>query len=158
MCTPWLVAQSLGAPVGLLGWYYFSSNGVVNPFSSFRFFSNSSIGDPTLGTVVGCKTLCFCKALEGPLRRHLYQAQIQQAFLTIHNSVRVWELYLEWTRGGTVSGWPFLQSLLCTLSPYLLPWVFCSSQKNWSIHTLVFLPLELHVVCELYLGCPKLLS
>jgi hypothetical protein len=28
--------------------------------------------------------------------------------------------------GGTVSRWPFLQSLLHTLSPYFLLWVFCS--------------------------------
>jgi hypothetical protein len=31
---------------------------------------------------------------------------------------------------GTVSGWTFLQSLLYTLSPYLLPWVFCSPYSS----------------------------
>jgi hypothetical protein len=58
---------------------------------------------------------------------------------------------------GAVSGWPFLQSLLNTLSPYLLL-LFCSpSKKDRSTQTLVFL-LELHVVCELYPGYLKLLG
>jgi hypothetical protein len=40
-----------------------------------------------------------------------------------------------------------------TLSPYLLLRVFCSPSKNdLSSHTLVFLLIEIHVVCELYPG------
>ena len=39
------------------------------------------------------------------------------------------------------------------------PWLFCyPSKKDWSIHTLIFLLLELHVVCELYLGYSELLG
>jgi hypothetical protein len=36
--------------------------------------------------------------------------------------------------------------------------LFPPSKKDWSICTLVFLLLELHVVCELYLGYSKLLG
>jgi hypothetical protein len=61
--------------------------------------------------------------------------------------------------GGTVSECPFLQSLLNTLSPYLLLLVFCSpSKKDRSTHTLVFLLIELHMVCELYPGYMELLG
>ena len=57
--------------------------------------------------------------------------------------------------GGAVSGWSFLQSLLQTLSLYLLHGYFVHfSKKDQSIHTLVFL-LEFHVVCKLYLGFLK---
>jgi hypothetical protein len=42
---------------GLVGWYCCSSYGVANLFSSFSPFSNSSIGDPTLSTMVGCEHL-----------------------------------------------------------------------------------------------------
>jgi hypothetical protein len=41
------------------------------------------------------------------------------------------------------------------LSPFFFAPLF---KKNQSIHTLVFLLLELHIVCELYLGYSKLLS
>jgi hypothetical protein len=44
----------------------------------------------------------------------------QQALPDIHNNVQVWWQYMGWFLGGTVSGWPFLQSLLHTLSPYFL--------------------------------------
>ena len=33
-----------------------------------------------------------------------------------------------------------------------------SSKKNWSSHTVVFILLELHVFCELYLGYSELLG
>jgi hypothetical protein len=35
---------------------------------------------------------------------------------------------------------------------------FVPSSKDWSIHILVFLLLELHLVCELYLGYSELLG
>jgi hypothetical protein len=50
----------------------------------------------------------------------------QQPLLGIHNSVWVWWLYMGMdTQVGAIFGWPFLQSMLHTLS-HLLPWVFCS--------------------------------
>ena len=59
---------------------------------------------------------------------------------------------------GAVSGWPFLQSLLHTLSLYLLPWVIVSkSKKRQSVHTLVFV-LEFHAFCNLYLEYSKFLG
>jgi hypothetical protein len=55
--VPWLVVQKQGAPgfwpvdtVALPHW-------ATNPLSSFRPFSNSSIGDSTFSTMVDCKHL-----------------------------------------------------------------------------------------------------
>ena len=45
-------------------------------------------------------------------------------------------------------------SLCSTLCLYFVP----PSKKDGSIHTLVFLLLELHVISELYLGYSKLLA
>ena len=66
------------------------------------------------------------QALAEPLRWQLYQAPISQHFLasTIESGFSV----CRWdgSPDGTVSGWPFLQSLLHNLSLYLLLWVYCS--------------------------------
>jgi hypothetical protein len=53
MCTLWSVIWSLGALGGLVGWYYCSSYGVTNPFSSFSPSPRSSIGVPVLSLMVG---------------------------------------------------------------------------------------------------------
>jgi hypothetical protein len=70
--------------------------------------------------------LFICQALAKSLRRQLYQSPVGKHLLafTIVSGFdsSVWD----GSQGGEVSGWPFLQSLLNTLSLYLLPWVFCS--------------------------------
>jgi hypothetical protein len=56
-----------------------------------------------------------------------------------------------------VSGWSFLQALLCLCNSfhgYFVP----HSKKKQSIHTLVFILLEFHVFCKLYLGYSKFLG
>jgi hypothetical protein len=113
---------------------------------------------PLLGTLhsVQCLAvsirLCICKALVGPLRRQPYQASFSKHFFASTITSGFGGCIWDESPGGAVSGWPFLQFLLYTLSPYLLLWVFCfPSEKDWSTHPLVFLLLELHVVCELYL-------
>jgi hypothetical protein len=65
--------------------------------------------------------LCTCQVLAEPLRRQLYQAPVSMNFLE-STIVSVFGDYIwDESPGGAVSGWPFLQSLLHTLSPYLLP-------------------------------------
>jgi hypothetical protein len=70
--------------------------------------------------------LCICKALAGPLRRQPYQAPLSMYFLasTIVSGLGncIWDESLS----ETISEWPLLQSLLHTLSPYLLLWEYCS--------------------------------
>jgi hypothetical protein len=65
--------------------------------------------------------LCFCNALSGPLRRQLYQAPVSMYFLAFTIVSAFIDCIWDGSPGGAVSGWPFLQSLLHTLSPYLLP-------------------------------------
>jgi hypothetical protein len=64
--------------------------------------------------------LSICQALAEPLRRQSYQASISKHFLafTIESGFGgcIWDR----SPSGAVSGWPFLQSLLHTLSPYIL--------------------------------------
>ena len=94
--------------------------------------------------------LCICKALAGCLGRQLHQAPFSMHILA-STIVSVFGNYIcDEALGGTVSGWPFLQSLLNILSPYLILWLFCSVfKKVRSTHTLVFFLLEFHMVCEL---------
>ena len=64
--------------------------------------------------------LCICQALSEPLRRQPHQAPVSKHFLasTIVSGfgVYMWDGY----QSGAVSGWPFLQALIFTLSPYSL--------------------------------------
>ena len=52
MCTPLLMGYSFRILGDLIGWYYWSFYGVANPFNSINPFSNSSIGDPLLSSMV----------------------------------------------------------------------------------------------------------
>jgi len=64
--------------------------------------------------------ICISKALAEPLRRHPYQAPVMEHFLA-SAIVTEFDGYIwDGSPGGTVSGWPFLQSLLCSLSLYFL--------------------------------------
>jgi hypothetical protein len=64
MCTLWLVVLSLEALGVLVGWWCCLSYGVTNPFSSFRTFSSSSIGDLCLVHWLAVSIhLCICKAI-----------------------------------------------------------------------------------------------
>ena len=64
--------------------------------------------------------LCISQALVEPLRRQLYQALVSKHFLASTIVSGFGECVWDVSSGGTVSGWPFLQSLLHTLSLYLL--------------------------------------
>jgi hypothetical protein len=65
--------------------------------------------------------LCICEALVEPLKRQLYQVPNSMLFLTSTIMSAFGDCICDRFPGGAVSGWPFLQSLLYTLSPYFLP-------------------------------------
>jgi hypothetical protein len=120
---------------------------------------------PSLGTLCSVQWMvvsihfCIYQALQEPLRRQLYQAFVSKLLLASTIGSGFGGCLWDGSPGGAVSGWSFLQSLLHTLSLYLLPWVFCSSsKKDRSIHSLVFLLLEFHVFCKLYLEYSELLG
>ena len=122
--------------------------------SSFSPFANFSIGDPVLSPMVSFNIhFCICQTLEEPLRRQPYQAPVSKHFpassiaFRFDDSIR-WiprwgSLWLTFPSVST----PHFISIFPPLSI-----LFPLSKKHWSILTLVFLLLELHVICELYLG------
>jgi hypothetical protein len=60
--------------------------------------------------------LCICQALVVSLRRQLYQAPVSKHLLASTIVSRFGDCIWDGSLGGAVSGWPFLQSLLHTLS------------------------------------------
>jgi hypothetical protein len=102
-----LVCRSSGV---LVGSYCCSSYGVTSHFSSFSPFSNFSIVDPMLSSMVGCKL--YLSGCGRASEETADSGSCQQAVLGIHNSVWVWCLYMEWITGRAVSRWSFLQSLI----------------------------------------------
>jgi hypothetical protein len=114
---------------------------------------------PPLGTPCSVQWLAasiclyICQALAEPLRRQLYQAPFSKHFLasTIVSGFDDSTVY-----GMDPQVGQFLNSLsfsLCSTHclhiwshEYFIP----HSKKDRHTHTLVFLLLELHVVCELY--------
>jgi hypothetical protein len=85
-----LVPGSSGVEVWLID-IFCSSYGVANPLSSFSPFSSSSIGDPVLSLMVGCKhPPLYLSGSSRASQETAITGSCQQAFLGIHNSVWVW--------------------------------------------------------------------
>jgi hypothetical protein len=64
---------------------------------------------------------CGSQALAELLRRYLYQALVSKHSLASAVVSRFGDCILSGSPGGADSGWPFLQSLLHTLSLHFLP-------------------------------------
>jgi hypothetical protein len=96
---------------------------IVAPFMGLQATS-TLVPSPTppLGTLCSVQWLaasihlCICQLLEEPLRRQpCQQALLQQASTIVSGfGDSIWD----GSSGRAVSGWPFLQSLLHTLSPF----------------------------------------
>ena len=147
LCILWLVF----CPWELWGYWLVH---IVVPPTGLQMPSAPSVLSlaPSLGTLCSVQWMAvsihfyICQALAVPLRRQLYQAPVNMHFLSWTIVSGFGKCIWDGSPGGAVCGWPFLQSLLHTLSPYFLPLVFCSpSKKDWSTHTLVFLLLELSI-------------
>ena len=83
--------------VGLVSWYCCSSYGVKNLFSYFSYFLNTSIGDPWLSSMVGCKHPPMHMSGSGrACQETAISGSCQHALVGIHKSVCVWWLYMEW--------------------------------------------------------------
>ena len=108
----------------LVGRHCCSSQGAAKPFRSFRLLSNSSVGDPELSPIpntsqAGSFSLCICQILTASQETDI-SGPSQQALPSL-GSVGFGDCLWDGSSGGAISGWPFLQSLLHTLSLYLLP-------------------------------------
>jgi hypothetical protein len=71
-------------------------------------------------------SLCICQTLAELLRRQLYQVLVSKHFSASTTVSGFGDCIWDGFPGVAVSGWPFLQSLLCTLSPSFLICVFHS--------------------------------
>ena len=116
--SPWEL-WGVGGKAGLGGWYCCLPMGLQTS-SAPSVLSLT----PPLGTLCSVQWLtasihfCICQALAEPLRRQLYQVPVSKHLPTSRIVSRfcvcIWDGFPE----GAVSGWPFLQSLFHTLSPY----------------------------------------
>ena len=96
--------------------------------------------------------LYICQALVEPFRRQLYQALVNRHLLAskiVSRLVTVYRMDLQVGQSlGSLSFSLYYVLCLCISSHwYFVP----PSNKDQSIHTLVFLLFELCLVCELYL-------
>jgi hypothetical protein len=126
-------------------------------FSSFGSFSSSSIEDPN--GWLQASTSVFVKhwqSLSGDSYTRLLSASTCWHPQQCLGLVTEYGMHLQvWQFLAGLSFSPCSTLFLCISSHdyFVLP-----SKKDWSIHTLFFLLLELHVVCELYIGFSELLS
>ena len=94
---------------------------VENPFSSISPSLAPSLGSPcSVQWLAESIHLCICQALAEPLRRQLYQAAVSRHFLASAIVSELISVYGMDSPGGAVSGWPFLLSLLHTLTQNFL--------------------------------------
>ena len=101
-----------------------SPMGQHTPLALWFLYLPTPLG--TLGSVqwmsVGIH-FCICQALAEPLRIQLYQAPVNKQLLASTIVSGFGNYIWDGSPGGTVSGWPFLQFLLHTLSLYIYPGV-----------------------------------
>ena len=82
-------------------------------FRSFRPFSNSSIGNPVLSPKVGCEHPLLYLSDSG---RDSQETLVSMHFLASTIMSAFGDCMWDGSPGVAVSGWPFIQSLLHTLS------------------------------------------
>jgi hypothetical protein len=98
--------------------------GLQTPSASSVLSLTSSLGN-SLKTLCSVQwlpvSLCICQALKEHLRRQLYQTPVRMYFLASTIVSGCGDYIWDGSPGGPVFGWPFLQYVLFTLSPYLFP-------------------------------------
>ena len=156
---------SLVPPYVLFGWHFCSWRlwevclvgrvvflWVGNPFSSFSPFSDSSIGDPVLSTMVGCKhphlslpgsgKASHKTAISGLVSKYFLANSVVSGF-----GVCVWDGF----PGGTVSGWPSfsLCSTICLLITSSISFPLLRRTKASTLWSFFFLNFLCSVNCIL---------
>jgi hypothetical protein len=138
-----------------------SSYRVADPFSSLGTFSSSFTGDPVFHPIDDCEHPLLHFPGTGIASQEIaISGSCQQNLAGICNSVWVWWLFMGWIPRWD-SLWIVLPSVSAPNFVSVTPSMgilFPHSKKEQSIHTLVFLLLEFHVFCKLYLGYSKFLG
>ena len=95
--------------------------GLQIPSTPSVLFLTPPFGDPVLSPMVGCEQPPLYLPGSGRANQDTaISASCQEALLGIPNIVWFGDYIWDGSPGGAVSGWPFFQSLLHTLSPYFL--------------------------------------
>ena len=100
--------------------------------------------------------LCICQEQAYPFRKQLYQAPVSKHLLASTTMSEFGNCIWDGSPDGAVTGWPFLQSLLHSLSLYLFPWgiLFHLLRKTkvctlWSFFFLSFMWSANYILCIL---------
>jgi hypothetical protein len=116
---------------------------------------------PTLATPLGLCwvqwlsesiNLCICQALAEPLRKQIYYAPVSMHFLAPTTVFESGDHRWDGSSGGAVFGWPFLQTMLHTLTLYLLLWVFCFPFLEGLKHPYFAFAVSAYHVCSFVTG------
>jgi hypothetical protein len=120
---------------------------------------------PSLGTLCSVQWLtesihpCICQLLADPLRRELYQAPVNKHMLAPQKCLGLVTLYMTDPQVGQfLDGLSFSPCSTICLCYFVHGYFVPPTKKDLSIYILVFLLLELHMVCELCLGYSQLLG
>jgi hypothetical protein len=145
----------------LVSSYCCSTYRVSDPFSSLGTFSRSSIGGPMFHPIDGCEHPLLCLPGTGIASQETaISGSFQQNLAGLCNSVCVWWLIMGWTPGWG-SLWmvhPFVSAPNFVSVTPSMGVLFPILRRGLNVHTLVFVLLEFHVFCKLYLGYSKFLG
>jgi hypothetical protein len=143
----------------LVSSYCCSTNRVADPFSSLGTFSSSSIGGPEFHPIDDCEHPLLCLPGTSIASQETIRVLSAKSCWCMQ-----WCLLLEADYGMDPWVWQSLDgpsfrlnSKLCLCNSfhgYFVP----NSKKGQSDPTLVFVLLEFHVFCNLYLGYSKFLG
>jgi hypothetical protein len=148
-----------GALGTLVSSYCCSTNRVADSFESLGIFSSSSIGGPVFNPTADCEHPLLC--LPGTSiasQETAISGSFQQNLASVFNGVCVWRLIMGWIPrcGNLQMVHPFVSAPNFDLK--LLPLGVLFPILRQSVHTLVFVLLDFHVFCNLYLGFSKFLA
>ena len=149
-----------GAQGILISSYCCSPYRVADPFSSLGTFSSSFFRGLVFHPIADCEhPLLYLPGTGRASQETTISGSCQQALVGIYNNVWVWWLFTEWiSRWGSL--WMVMPSVSALNFVSVTPsmGIFPPSKKDRSVHTLVFLLLEFHVFCKVYLGYSELLG
>ena len=140
-----------GALGTLVSSYCCSTYRVADPFSSLGIFSSSSIGGPVILPIADCEHPLMCLLGLGIASQETAISGSFQQYLAGVCLGLVADYGMDPWIWQSLDGPSFcLSSKLCLCNSFhgcFVP----NSKKGQSVHTLVFVLLEFHVFCKLYL-------
>jgi hypothetical protein len=140
------------APGVLISSYCCYTYGVKDPFSSLGTFSSSSTGGPLFHPIADCEHPLLCLSGSGIASQETaISGSFQKNLAGICNGVLEADYGKDSQEWQSLDGPSFHLSLKLCLCTSFHGCFVPNSKKGKSVHTLVFVLLEFHVFCKLYL-------